>query len=199
MLSIRFGGNAPAEKYETFKTELLKSPQIAEVTMANHLPRQEYFGNIDADFRFPNIDGNEYNWNLLNTDRDFPETFDLEVIAGKNFDATDDEQSNSYLINESGMKTLDLSPEEVIGMMVNQTGNDTTYAGQVIGVVKDFPYRSMHQSIEPLLISTRPNPIDKIVYVKLPQGQFASSIAETEETWKSIFPGIGFDYWFISG
>ena len=198
MLSIRFGGNAPADKYEIFKTELLNSPRISEVTMANHLPRQEYFGNIDADFRFPSIDGNEYNWNLLNTDRDFPETFDLEVIAGKGFDATDDEQSNSYLINESGMKALDLSPEEVVGMAVNQSGNDTLYAGQVIGIVKDFPYRSMHQSIEPLLISTRPNPIDKIVYVKLPQGQFAASIAETEASWKSVFPGIGFDYWFIS-
>ena len=83
MLSIRFGGNAPYDKYNTFKTQLLQDPELSAVTIANHLPRQAYFGNINTNFRFPNLNANEYNWGMLNTDQNFVETFEVEILAGR--------------------------------------------------------------------------------------------------------------------
>jgi putative ABC transport system permease protein len=64
-------------------------------------------------------------------------------------------------------------------------------------VVKDFPYRSMHQSIGALRISARPHPVDQIVYVKLPVKNIQQHIQTLEEKWKEVYPGIGFDYWFL--
>ena len=69
---------------------------------------------------------------------------------------------------------------------------------RIIGVVRDFPYRSMHQTIGPLIISARPHPIDKIVYVKLPAGKVQEKISVLEAKWKEVYPNIGFDYWFVS-
>jgi putative ABC transport system permease protein len=56
----------------------------------------------------------------------------------------------------------------------------------------------MHQPIEPLVLSTQPDPIDKIVYIKLPVGSFQEKIATIEKKWKAAFPGAGFDHWFVS-
>jgi putative ABC transport system permease protein len=56
----------------------------------------------------------------------------------------------------------------------------------------------MHQSIEPLLLNPHIHFIDKIAYVKLPPGNFQEKIAAIESKWKAIFPGVAFDYWFVS-
>ena len=64
--------------------------------------------------------------------------------------------------------------------------------------MKDFPFRSMHQNIEPLLLNPRVHFIDRIAYVKLPPGKFQEKIAAIEKKWKEIFPAVGFDYWFLS-
>ena len=49
---------------------------------------------------------------------------------------------------------------------------DSNRLYQVIGVVKDFPFRSMHQPIEPLILNPHLHFIDKITYIKLPVGKF---------------------------
>ena len=69
---------------------------------------------------------------------------------------------------------------------------------RVIGVVKDFPFRSMHQPIEPLILNPHLHFIDKIAYIKLPAGKFQEKIAAIEKKWKAAFPGAGFDHWFLN-
>jgi putative ABC transport system permease protein len=69
--------------------------------------------------------------------------------------------------------------------------------GTVIGVVDDFPYRSMRRKIDPLAICPKPHPVDRIIHVRLPAGKMQNKIASIENEWKKIFPGLGFDYWFI--
>jgi putative ABC transport system permease protein len=69
---------------------------------------------------------------------------------------------------------------------------------KVIGVVKDFPYESMHQAIDPLLLNPHLHFVDRIAYVKLPSGNFQQKIAEIESKWKTIYPGVAFDFWFVS-
>ena len=56
----------------------------------------------------------------------------------------------------------------------------------------------MRESVEPLLLTTRPNTLDQIVYVKLPKEGMAQKIADVERAWKGVFPDVGFDYWFVS-
>src|SRR4029079_4726206 len=53
LLSIRFGGIARQEHFEMFKRAVLEDPQIEHVTMANHLPRLDYFGWNGNTIKFP--------------------------------------------------------------------------------------------------------------------------------------------------
>jgi putative ABC transport system permease protein len=94
--------------------------------------------------------------------------------------------------------------EKIMGSAVEETYYNQQQQRQdvrslkVIGIVKDFPFRSMHQAIEPLMLNPHLHFIDRIAYVKLPPGNFQEKVQSIEQKWKEIYPGIGFDYWFVS-
>ena len=198
ILSIRFGGIARQDRFEDFKRSVLEDPQIQYVTMANHLPRLNYFGWIGTDVKFPEFSDKKLQWNQLNVEFDFAKTFKLQFVAGRDFQIGNINDSNSMVINEAGIKALNQPISKVVGTTVNEVRFDTTISYKIIGVVKDFPYRSMHQPIEPLLLNPHLHFIDKIAYIKLPVGHYGEKIASIEKKWKAVFPGTGFDHWFVN-
>ncbi len=197
LLAIRFGGIAQQERFETFKRSVLEDPQIEHVTMANHLPRLDYFGFIGRTYKFPALGDKDLQWNQLSVEYDFPKTFHLEFIAGRDFQIGNMNDSNSLILNESAIQSLSKPMGDVLGTTVRDT-RDSTRLYRVIGVVKNFPFRSMHQPIEPLVLNPHLDQIDKITYIKLPAGKFQEKIADIEKKWKVAFPGAGFDHWFVS-
>ena len=200
LLSIRYGGIAPQDKFAAFKQAVLEDKDIEHVTMANHLPRLNYFGFIGANTKFPELADKSFQWNQLNVEFDFAKTYSLEFIAGRDFDERNAADSSAIILNEAAVKALNQPLEKIMGTTVTvvnfNTGADDAY--KVIGVVKDFPFRSMHQAIEPLLLNPHVHVIDRIAYVKLPPGKFQEKIATIEKKWREIFPAVGFDYWFLS-
>ncbi|MFD1003685.1 FtsX-like permease family protein [Ohtaekwangia kribbensis] len=201
LLSIRYGGTAPQNKFEAFKQLVLQDKDIEHVTMANHLPRLNYFGWIGTTLKFPQIEDKNFQWNQLNVEFDFAKTYQLEFIAGRDFETGNLADSNALILNEAAVKALKQPIEKLLGTSVIEV-NDNNNAGnrsfKVIGVVKDFPFRSMHQAIEPLVLNPHVHFIDRIAYIKLPPGNFQEKIRSIEKKWKEIFPGVGFDYWFLS-
>lgn len=202
MLSIRWSGVAPLDKYQVFKHLIQEDPQMQVVAMANHLPIQEYFGEYLNNIDFPQLGDQSYEWWALRGDFDFPKAFNLDLIAGRTFDDGNPADSNAYLLNESAVKALGLPVEQVLGqsLQIKRSYEESKDKknGVVIGVVRDFPYQSIHQSISPLVINACPDPLDQIVYVKLPAGKYQEKIASLEKIWKQILPGEGFEYWFMS-
>jgi putative ABC transport system permease protein len=210
VVSIRYGGfgrgQATDTQYNTFKNMVLADPQIESMTLANHLPRLDYFGPIGMRFQFPDVQEEEFEWFQLNGDYDFPKTFGLEIVAGRDFDSQNVSDSTAILLNESAVKALKLTPEEAVGKSVRRPGHsyygrpDSAQApvyGKVIGVVKDFPYKSMNHKIDPLGISGRPHFDDRIIHVRIDAADMGEKIRHLEQSWKKIFPEFGFDYWFI--
>ncbi|MEO1052418.1 MAG: FtsX-like permease family protein [Bacteroidota bacterium] len=206
IVSIRHGGTAPFDRYQTFKNFVLQDPDIEMVTFGNHLPRLDYFGPLDVPFRFPDIDEEEHEWHTFHVDYDFVKTFDLEVIAGRGFEHGNTADSTALVINETACKALGKTPQEMVDQAISTpTMNgyfnydyDRIRTGKVIGVVKDFPYQSAYHKIEPLALSASPHFIDRILYVKIPDGKFQEKLAHLETVWKQVYPGIGFDYWFVN-
>lgn len=211
ILSIRFGGfggKASDSQYNVFKNTLLQDPQIEAVTLANHLPRLDYFGPVSMRFQFPEIQEEYFDWFQLNGDYDFPKTFGLKFIAGRDFDHANVSDSTAIILNETAVKTLKLTPNEVLGKIVTRPSqsyywidpSDTTQKpvpGKVIGVVEDFPFRSMNHKIEPLGIAGKPHFDDRIIHVRVNAKNIGEKILVMEKSWKQVFPQFGFDYWFL--
>lgn len=210
VLSIRYGGFtglADDRKYLSYKQLILQDPEIEAVTLANHLPRLDFFGPINMQMQFPEISEDKHEWFQLNGDYDFPKTFKLNLLAGRDFDHNNVRDSTAILLNEAAVKALKLTPENAVGKIVVRPAHvmgyrniDSTQApvtGVVIGVVEDFPYRSMHQRIDPLAISPKPHSDDRIIHVRLPAEDISEKISALEAKWKQVFPDFGFNYWFI--
>jgi putative ABC transport system permease protein len=209
-VSIRYGGFtgvADDKKYLTYKAKLAQDPEIGAITLANHLPRLDFFGPINMEMQFPDISEEKHDWFQLNGDYDFPKTFNMKIIAGRDFDPNNIADSTSILLNESAVRSLNLTPEEAVGKTVVRPAHVMNYApidstappinGHVIGVIEDFPYKSAHAKIDPLAISPKPHSHDRIIHVRLPAGKMGEKIAFLEKTWKEVYPEFGFDYWFV--
>jgi putative ABC transport system permease protein len=208
IVSIRFGGfSGPTtnDKFLAFKNSVQQGIETEGVTLANHLPRLDFFGPLNMQFQFPEISEEKMEWYMLNGDYDFPKTFGLNIIAGRDFDHNNLADSNAIILNQSALRSLKLTAEEAIGKTYSRPdirgyNRDTTLApltGLVIGVVEDFPYRSMHNKIDPLAISPRPHFVDRIIHVRLSPSKMGEKILHLEQAWKKIFPEYGFDYWFV--
>jgi putative ABC transport system permease protein len=139
----------------------------------------------------------------LSGDFDFPKMFGLKLVAGRFFDPNNINDSTSIILNESAVHSLGVTPEEVIGKEVvrpkgvGQEPQRQLVRGTVVGVVEDFPYESMGHLIEPVGISPKPHPNNRIIYVKLSDDNMSEKLADLEKKWKQIFPEYGFDYWFL--
>jgi putative ABC transport system permease protein len=197
MMAIRFGGIAKQDRFAMFKRSVLEDPQIEGMTMANHLPRLDYFGWIGAIVKFPAFGDKDLQWNQLNVEFDFPKTFQLEFVAGRDFQMGNITDSSKVIMNEAAVKALNQPIDKVLGSTLKDQ-RDSNRLYQVIGIVKDFPFRSMHQPIEPLILNPHLHEVDKIAYVKIPVGKFQDKISSIERKWKMAFPGSGFDHWFVS-
>lgn len=210
IVSIRYGGftgTADDFKYLAFKRLVTQDPEIEAVTLANHLPRLDFFGPVNMHMQFPEISEERHEWFQLNGDYDFPKTFNMKIIAGRDFDPENVGDSTAILLNESAAKVLKLTPEQLVGKTVIRpeyqmyyTQPDSTrppITGVVIGVIEDFPYKSMHSKIDPLAICPKPHIADRIIHVRLPATKMGQKIAGLERAWKEVFPDFGFDYWFV--
>jgi putative ABC transport system permease protein len=92
-------------------------------------------------------------WNQLNVEFDFAKTFRLQFVAGRDFQTGNINDSSSMIINEAGIRALNQPIDKVIGSTVKDN-NDSNRLYRIIGIVKDFPFRSMHQPIEPVIIKS---------------------------------------------
>ncbi len=205
LLSIRHGGTADYYRYPAFKNLIRQDPDLELVTFGNHLPRLDYFGPLQTPYKFPDIAPDEFKWNAFNVDYDFPKTFSLQLIAGRFFEVGNVSDSTSIIINETAAKGLGKSPADLIGVVMTSPHVNGYFdydynrlrTGRIIGVVKDFPYKSAYQAIEPLVLDPTPHAVDRILYIKLPRGKVQEKLAYIEKQWKQVYPGIGLDYWFV--
>ena len=90
------------------------------------------------------------NINFNFVDHDFLSTYEIKLLAGRDFlREVRADDTTAVLINETAVKNFGWTPEQAIGKRFRMGRN----AGKIIGVMKDFHYRSLHTNVEPLLIA----------------------------------------------
>lgn len=118
----------------------------------------------------------------------FIETMGIEMAIGRTFiEPLND--SSSFILNESAVKMFGWNEKEVIGKKLysyNQTG-------EVIGVVKDFHFSSLHTAIAPLIMLVPKSKIEYL-YVRVAPGDLNTILSSLESDWKAIVPHLPFDY-----
>lgn len=181
--------------YENIRERLLGHPGILNVSVASRVPsgrlldsqdtQAEVNGALqDIDFRIADI----------HVSHNYLETFDINVIAGRNFDielASD--STEAFILNESAVETIGwTSPEESLDKEFHYGGR----RGRVIGIVNDFNFESLHQSIAPIVFLIPDDRINSVA-VKIRDNSREEVLSFLEEQWATLRPGYPFTYFFV--
>jgi putative ABC transport system permease protein len=132
---------------------------------------------------------------LFSSDHDYVQTYQMEILAGRAFSrdfSTDTE--GTIILNESAARRIGWTPEEAVGKTL--VGGYSADEAQVVGVVKNFNYRSLRREVQPMALFLYPNYIREIS-VRLSPGDIGSTLNFIQQKWANLFPGEQFEYSFL--
>ena len=116
----------------------------------------------------------------------------MKMASGRALSTTEFADSGNYVINEKAAKIMGMTPATAVGKLLTFQGNK----GTIVGVVKDFNYKSAQTVIEPMILA-----FNKwnggIVLVRTQPGKTEATIQALEKISKQLNPSFPFSYGFV--
>ncbi|MEQ9443666.1 MAG: ABC transporter permease [Cyclobacteriaceae bacterium] len=177
------------ESMETFLSEMQQLPGVVSASsMRQNLVGASGFTtgvnwpgkDPDAVIRFQNI---TVNYGLI-------EMLGMEMATGRSFSQDFISDTSAIIFNEAAMKVMGL--EDPIGQTVNLWGQDRL----VVGVVKDFHYKSLHEQVAPLFLKLAEGDATTMM-AKIEAGRMQETIEQLQSFYQAYNPGYTFNYQFL--
>ncbi|WP_075350808.1 ABC transporter permease [Algoriphagus marinus] len=189
-------GENRSSKMNAFKQSLKAQTFVKAIAGSNNLPGQGY--NFSAGGISPLVarpEDKDYNYSMFIIDEQFIPTYEIEVLAGRNFTSDEATQNwnnlNKVMLNESSAAQLGYeSPEAAVGQNI-LWGKPF----EVIGVTKDYHHMSLREPIKPMIFLA--SEADGFFTLVVDPAQMKEAIALAQKTYESVFPGNPFSYSFM--
>ncbi len=180
-------------KRELLKAEMERNPSVLSSAFSRSVPGS-YFPNAYTEIMSPEGSLKGEGQAVFEVGVDFVEHFDLQVVAGRSYSRNFPiDTVGSLVINESAARQYGYGdPADIIGKKFDQWGRQ----GEVIGVVKDFNFTSLHKAIEPLTLRYSPYSC-RYLSLKVKSDEIARTLSQVEETWSQLVPHRPFLYSFL--
>lgn len=182
-----------AQKQDLLKAEVLRQPGVLSATYMSNIPGK-VFGGYSAEHA-PGSDA--ISTAAGAADRDLVDALGIQLLAGNGFPKTDGytlEQGYVYLINETLANKFGWAPEEAINQPFNVLGNRE---GEIVGVMKDFNFASLHNEVEPLALFINPNMYNYLM-VKIAPNSTTQTLSALGNIWDEIAPHRPFEFEFLN-
>jgi len=178
-LVLEVGEIVKSGKYSMLKNELLKSPEVENISGAMWLPPS----NSRMSFSYQDTSAGDMTIKLeaLFVDKDFIENFEIELIEGKSFNEFENPDWK-VLVNESTAEML--GKETILGK--------TIWNGEVVGIVKDFRFHSVHEKVQPMMLVVGEHMIREMV-VRFHNNLNQEKLVGIKDQINSLFPEMKAD------
>lgn len=192
MIVVPTNGDTAIVKYlDAVKNELMQVPGVQHVAGSRQIPGQNA-NNLYTEIEMAGGKMSPTNINYNFVDHDFLTTYNIKLLAGRDFSrSVQADDTTAYLINEAAIKDFGWTPEEAIGRKVRR-GRE----GKIIGVIKDFHYRSLHTKVEPMMIGMT-DYVGRLSIRLEKNGDVPATVARVEKKWHELIPYLPFDYSFL--
>ena len=180
------------QSYDSFRNELMDNAQIVSVSASSEIPGDSHYSNGGVFYRESNVSANVI---FFTSDYDYVDTYRMEILAGRGFSrdfSTDKE--GTIILNEAAAQKIGWTPEEAVGKKLK--GAFSTAATEVVGVVKNFNFRSLRREVEPVVLLLVPNYI-RAISVRILPGDFGKTLNFIQQKWEDAFPGELFEFSFL--
>lgn len=187
---IYFGINGRVEENtEAFLAEASTLPGIVKISTIGHdlIGRQNNTSGLDWPGKDPEtrilFENVRVNYDLL-------ETIDVELKEGRSFSRQFGADTSKIIFNEAAIKVMNM--EDPIGQKIKLWDQ---YDREIIGVVKDFHFQSLHEEVKPLFFVLNEEST-WMVMARLEAGRTQEAIANLQQFYESYNPGFAFDFEF---
>lgn len=173
-------------RLRAFQRELRSRPEVINLTAAARMALE----GLSLSTTIVKNDGKtrEFMCNFFGVDTSYLSVYGIPLAEGRNFSdqfATD--KTEGFIVNESFVRSMGWQS----GLGKEISGHDKS--GKIIGVVKDYAYKSLHNKIEPLVLVYTINPWFNSTTIKINPKHFAV----VENIYHKYFPELYFDYVFL--
>lgn len=183
------------EQRDAFKTALLQNKNIRQAAFATGVPGLQSYQTRDFSFAGSSQKGMGINWYQI--DEQYLPTMGMELLEGRNFSKNIASDTFGLVLNEAAVQALGLQ-NPVGKYLVKNAGANDEQKLQIIGVVKNFHFESLHHSIKPLALQLLTDFVYKdYVAVRVAGGSLQSSVAFVEQQWKKFEPNVPITYSFL--
>ena len=186
---LRFSTNPTLNKhFEAFREDLIRHPAFQSVTRTAENPLSTVGESSDPWWPGKSED-DDRDFSLSMVDYDFFETLGISFVAGRDFSPQHAQDTVSYVLNEEAARQMGL--EHPVGTELGFWRGK----GQIIGVVNDFHYRSLHEAIGPMIFMLWPENTEQ-VYLRIAPGHTAEAVATLPDLYARYDP-MPVDYQFL--
>lgn len=177
-------------KQQALKSELKQDPLTSNFTVISDLPTNLISGTLSVDWVgkdprsqvvIPSMDVSE----------DFIQVFKMKLLSGRSFSTSFKADSNNFVVNERMLSVMGLKTATAVGKSLTFQGTK----GNIIGVVKDFNFKPIQQSIEPLVL--RLNKYGGIVIIRTVPKSTEATIKALAKISEQLNPAYPFKYDFL--
>ncbi len=183
---------ALGDQIDSFESEIKQNPAVIVTGNANHLPGKDW--NINA-YQPENTSVKEgYLLATFNVGYDFIETLGIEIDAGRSFSRDFSTDNTAYIINKAAVKKFGW--KDAVGKTIVEPDPKGPIKGQVVGVMKDFNYESLHTEIRPALFNLNTGTA-RFLVVKIRGEDINNTLSYLEQKWVERAPEQPFEYSFL--
>jgi putative ABC transport system permease protein len=191
---------------ETIKTEFGKIPGIKSTSVTSRVPGEwKVIPKVKVKNNSGFVSAGEDFYYMV-IDEQFMKTFEVKLLAGRNFSGAGTSDSSTVIINETAAKMLgvDKPSEQLIEIpSVTFSGNasplEQPFQARVVGIVKDFNFQSLRERIAPMVLSYTKNPVHTIDYftARVENNNIEQTIKRMKDVLYTIDPAHLFEYNFL--
>lgn len=189
------------ETFQGFRQRLQELPAVVEASASGILPGPNRIHNTTG-FRTEGMGSDDIILAALGeVSHSYVETLSLEMAAGRDFDPSFPTDREAWVINEAAAREMEWSPQEALGKRIarlSDAGPDSHRWGQVIGVVRDAHFRSLHWDVQPMIFG---NQMDaggvRYAAVRVETEDMVQTLGELERLYAGWESGHPFSYYFL--
>jgi putative ABC transport system permease protein len=177
------------KNFRMFKSDLKNLPDVVNVTYSSDIPTYTVHSGwgISWEGSTPNSD---FLIHQFMVDEDYIPTFGIQLKEGRNFDLSHPTDSGNFILNEAAVRMMGL--KEPVGKWFSPSGTK----GTIIGVMKDFNFKSLHKPVEPLFIYLSKDHWGYII-VKIKSGDVTKTMSGITNVWEKYNPDFPMDFKFL--
>ncbi len=177
-------------KQDALKTELRQNPLTQHFSISNDIPTNLTSGTINVKWegKDPKM---QVVFPTLHVNEDFFDVYQMKILNGRAFSREFPADSANYILNEKAVKVMGMDVNTAVGKQMEMWETK----GTIVGVVKDFNFKPVQQSIEPLIMGL--NRWGGYITVRAAPHTTEATIRALEKISEQLNPAYPFTYNFL--